>query len=78
MAALAEPGEFERLNVVREVEQPYSVVVSRSYHDMASAPLYLRLASGGGDHQAMMDGWRAYLDDLDGLTVMVNTASTDC
>jgi poly(3-hydroxybutyrate) depolymerase len=36
--------------------------------------LYLHLATGDGDHQVMLDGFRPYLDDLDGLMVMMNTA----
>lgn len=70
---LAEPGEYEGLNVVGDVEQPYWIVVPNSYHDVAPAPLYLHLAPGGGDHHGMMEGWRPYLDDLDGLMAMVNT-----
>ena len=69
---LHEPGEFAGLNVFDDFEQPYWVVVPETYHDMAPAPLYLWLAPGGGDHDAMLEGWRPYLDDLDGLMVMVN------
>ncbi len=70
---LAEPGEYEGVNVVGEVEQPYWVVVPESYDRVVPAPLYLHLATGNGDHHGMLDGFRPYLDDLDGLMVMVNT-----
>jgi polyhydroxybutyrate depolymerase len=69
---LHEPGEYEGLNVFDEVEQPYWVVVPETYQDVGPAPVYLWLAPGGGDHDAMLEGWRPYLDDLDGLMVMVN------
>lgn len=69
---LHEPGEYEGLNVFDDVEQPYWVVVPRTYPAVAPAPLYLWLAPLGGNHDAMLEGWRPYLDDLDGLMVMVN------
>lgn len=68
------PGEYEGLNVVGEVEQGYWVVVPESYAEVVPAPLYLHLASGGGDHDGFLNGWRPYLNDLDGLMVMVNMA----
>ena len=70
---LAEPGEYEELNVYGDVEQAYWMVVPETYADVAPAPLYLHLASGGGDHNGFLEGWRPYLDDLDGLMAMVNT-----
>lgn len=72
---LAEPGEYEGLNVVGDVEQPYWMVVPETYADVAPAPLYLHLASGSGDHNVFLEGWRPSLDDLDGLMAIVNTAS---
>lgn len=71
----AEPGEYEGLNVVGDVEQPYWMVVPEVYANVAPAPLYLHLASGGGDHDVFLEGWRPSLGDLDGLMVMVNTAT---
>ena len=71
---LAAPGEYEAVNVVGDVEQAYWIVVSAAYEDVAPAPLYLHLASGSGDHNAFLDGWRPYLDDVPGLMVMVNTS----
>lgn len=77
-APLAEPGEYEGLNPVGDVEQAYWqaywVVVPETYVDVAPAPLYLHLASGDGGHNSFLAGWRPQLDDLDGLMVMVNTA----
>lgn len=73
-SALAAPGEYQGLNVVGEAEQPYWVVVPESYTEGAPAPLYLHLASGSGDHDFFLEGWRPHLDDLDGLMAMVNTA----
>lgn len=73
---LVEPGEYEGLNVVGDVEQPYWMVVPETYADVAPAPLYyLHLASGGGDHNTFLEGWRPHLDDLDGLMAIVNTAN---
>lgn len=72
---LIAPGEYEGLNVIGDVEQPYWVVVPETYADVTPAPLYLHLASGDGDHDLFLEGWRPYLDDLDGLMVMVNTGS---
>jgi len=72
--ALHEPGEYEGLNVVGDLEQPYSVVVPEAYANVAPAPLYVNLASGSGSHDVFMSGWRPYLDDLPGLMVMVNTS----
>ena len=72
---LVEPGEYEGLNVVGDVEQPYWMVVPETYADVAPAPLYLHFASGGGDHNTFLEGWRPHLDDLDGLMAIVNTAN---
>lgn len=72
---LAEPGEYEGLNVAGDVEQPYWMVVPETYADVTPAPLYLQLASGSGDHNGFLEGWRPYLDDLDGLMAIVNTGS---
>lgn len=72
---LAEPGEYEGLSVFGEVEQAYWLVVPESYAESAPAPLYLHLASGGGDHDGFLAGWRPYLDDLNGLMAMVNTTA---
>jgi len=70
---LASPGDYEKTNVTGETERSYWVVVPESYADAAPAPLYLHLASGGGDHDPMMAGWRPYLDDIDGVMAIVNT-----
>lgn len=72
---LVEPGEYEGLNVVGDVEQPYWMVVPEKYAEVAPAPLYLHLAAGNGDHNGNLEGWRPYLDDLDGLMAIVNTES---
>ncbi|MEA3510824.1 MAG: hypothetical protein U9R51_05255, partial [Actinomycetota bacterium] len=69
----ATPGEYEGLSVVGDVERPYWVVVPETYADAAPAPLYLHLASGNGDHDGFLAGWRPYLDDLDGVMAIVNT-----
>lgn len=71
----AAPGEYEGLSVFGETEQPYWIVVPESYADNAPAPLYLHLASGGGDHTVFLEGWRPYLGGLDGLMAMVNTTT---
>ena len=73
---LVEPGEYEGRNVVGDVEQPYWMVVPETYADGAPAPLYLHLAAAPGDHDVYMSAWRPYLDDLDGLMAIVNTASS--
>lgn len=72
---LAEPGEYEGAGHYGDVEQPYWMVVPATYADVAPAPLYLHLAPGSGDHNSFLEGWRPYLDDLDGLMIMVNTAT---
>ena len=72
---LHESGEYEGLNVVGELEQPYWVIVPEAYSAVVPAPVYLHLASGSGDHDSFLAGWRPYLDDLDGLMVMANTAA---
>jgi len=70
---LAVPGDYEEASLAGEVERPYWLVVPASYPDVAPAPLYLHLAAGDGDHDAMMAGWRPYLDDIDGVMAIVNT-----
>jgi hypothetical protein len=72
---LAEPGEYEGLRVLGEVEQPYWMVVPEVYAEIAPAPLYLHLASGGGDHDGFLEAWRPYLHDVDGLMAIVNTST---
>lgn len=77
---LAAPGDYEQVSLAGEVERPYWLVVPQSYADVTPAALYLHLASGGGDHDSMMTGWRPYLDDIDGVMAIVNTqqeATTD-
>lgn len=74
---LHEPGEYAGLNVFDDVEQPYWVVVPETYQDVAPAPLYLWLAPEIADPDSMLEGWRSYLDDLDGLMVMVNGSQHD-
>lgn len=71
--SLAAPGDYEEISLAGEVERPYWLVVPESYPDVAPAPLYLHLASGDGDHDPMMAGWRPYLDDIDGVMAIVNT-----
>ena len=73
--ALHEPGEYEGAGHFDDTEQPYWIVVPAGYAGMAPAPLYIHLASGTGDHNAVLEHWRPYLDDVPGLTVIVNTAS---
>jgi poly(3-hydroxybutyrate) depolymerase len=70
---LAAPGDYEEVSLAGEVERSYWVVVPESYPDVAPVPLYLHLASGRGDHDAMMAGWRPYLGDIDGVMAIVNT-----
>jgi polyhydroxybutyrate depolymerase len=72
---LHQPGEYKGLGQFGDLDQPYWMVVPASYAEIAPAPLYLHLASGGGDHNPWMDGWRPYLDDLDGVMAMVNTVT---
>lgn len=69
---LAESGEYEGFQI-GTVDQPYWVVVPASYDEVVPAPLYLHLASGSGDHDGSLAGWLPYLDDLNGVMVMVNT-----
>ena len=72
---LHEPGEYEEVGRYGDVDQPYWMVVPADYANIAPAPLYVHLASGLGDHNGFMDGWRPYVDDLDGLMIVVNTAT---
>lgn len=72
---LAAPGEYEGVLRVDDVEVEYWMVVPEGYADLAPAPLYLHLASGSGDDDVFLEGWRPYLDDLDGLMAIVNTAA---
>jgi poly(3-hydroxybutyrate) depolymerase len=70
------PGEYRGVHAVVWGDQPYVVVVPASYGDGDPLPLFLHLASGSGDDVAFMAGWRPYLDELDGLMVMVNTTAS--
>ncbi|MEA3509894.1 MAG: hypothetical protein U9R51_00525 [Actinomycetota bacterium] len=69
---LAASGEYEGLSVVDGVERSYWVVVPESYADVTPAPLFVWFASGGGDDDYFLGGWRPYLSDLPGLMVIVN------
>jgi poly(3-hydroxybutyrate) depolymerase len=53
------------------------MVVPATYPEIAPAPLFVHLAAGSGDHDGFMEGWRPYLDDLEGLMIMVNTVTWD-
>jgi poly(3-hydroxybutyrate) depolymerase len=72
--ALHEPGEYEGVGHFGDVKQPYWMVVPATYAELSPAALYVHLASGDGDHHFLMESWRPYLGDADGLTLMVNTA----
>jgi poly(3-hydroxybutyrate) depolymerase len=49
------------------------MVVPATYAEIAPAPLFVHLAADVGEHNAWLEGWRPYLDDLEGLMIMVNT-----
>jgi poly(3-hydroxybutyrate) depolymerase len=66
-------GEYEGFNLTDEGEQKYWVIVPDGYEESAPVPLYLHLASGGGAPDPFLAGWRPYLDDIDGLSVIVST-----
>lgn len=68
-----EPGEYAGVHEIGDVDQPYWVVVPDAYANGDPAPLYLHLASGTGDHDILLTGWRPYLDDLPGVMVIINT-----
>jgi polyhydroxybutyrate depolymerase len=70
---LVSPGEYEGRTVTADGDQRYWVVVPDGYEEAAPVPLYLHLASGGGDVDPFLAGWRPYLDDVAGLMVMVST-----
>lgn len=67
------PGEYEEAGMFGDIEQPYWMVVPEVYDESVPAPLYLNLPSGDGSHHTAIDGWRPYLDDLNGLMVFANT-----
>ena len=71
---LHEPGEYEGVGHYGDTEQPYWMVVPATYAEMAPAPLYVDLAADVGDHNGQLEGWRPYLENLDGLMMLVNTA----
>lgn len=73
---LHEPGEYEGVGHYGDTEQPYWMVVPATYAEMAPAPLYVDLAADVGDHNGQLEGWRPYLDDLDGLMIVVNTETS--
>jgi poly(3-hydroxybutyrate) depolymerase len=70
-----EGGEYEGSGSYEGVDQPYWIVVPEAYTGSVPAPLYIHLASGTGDHNVFMNGWRPQLDGLPGLMLMVNTAT---
>lgn len=71
------PGEYEEAGMFGDIEQPYWMVVPDVYDESVPAPLYLNLPSGGGSHHVGMDGWRPYLDDLNGLMVIISTENPE-
>lgn len=73
---LHEPGESEGVGHYGDIAQPYRMVVPATYAQIAPAPLYVLLTPDDGDHDAFMEGWRPYLDNLDGLMIVVNTETS--
>lgn len=69
-------GEYEGLSETGSRVHPYTVVVPESIDPTLPAPLYLHLASGGGDRDGFLQGWRPYYanTDVPGLMVVVGTA----
>ena len=73
------PGEHEGLtesvSIAGTIRHPYTVVVPESIDPTVPAPIYLHLASGVGNRDAMLDGWRPQYahTDIPGLMVVVGT-----
>ena len=67
------PGDYEAVNAVDDANQIYWVVVPEAYTGDDPVPLYLKLASGGGDAYANYAAWRPLIDDPGGLFVVAGT-----
>lgn len=72
-------GEYEGLSETASTTgtyvHPYTVVVPESIDPTVPAPIYLHLASGGGNRDGFLQGWRPHYanTDVPGLMVVVGT-----
>lgn len=69
---VVEPGDYAAMNDVDGAGQEYWTVVPGSY-DGAPLPVHIILGSGSGLADDNYAGWRPFLDDDDGLVVIVGT-----
>ncbi len=63
-------GEYDRLNVLGELEQPYWVVVPESYTGTEALPLLVILPGGTGDRDAALTAFRPGLGDRHGVVAI--------
>jgi poly(3-hydroxybutyrate) depolymerase len=70
-------GEYDRVNVSGDVEQPYWVIVPDAYSGDEPLPLMLLLPGGDGDRDKALAGFAPVLDDDLGIVVVADLTSPD-